>query len=63
MEIWSVQLENNSWNDDTFNGTFDECLEYCDGMGYEIGAGCRLGRILVKDTTCVETLEIVEDID
>lgn len=26
--IFSVEIEANSWNDDLFNGTFEECIEY-----------------------------------
>lgn len=28
MRTFSVQIENNDYNDDMFNGTFDECVEY-----------------------------------
>lgn len=26
---WSVELESNAWQDDTFNGTVNECIKYC----------------------------------
>lgn len=26
---WSVELESNAWQDDTFNGTVNECIRYC----------------------------------
>ena len=32
--IYSVQLEENSYNDDLFNGTFEEFVEYIKKHGY-----------------------------
>ena len=45
--IWSVELSP-YYDDDTFNGTFDECVEYCRDMEYIIGKDCRLAKILVN---------------
>ena len=58
--IWSVELSP-YYDDDTFNGTFDECVEYCRDMEYIIGKDCRLAKILVNEEGCfLETLEIYE---
>nr|DAO65198.1 MAG TPA: hypothetical protein [Caudoviricetes sp.] len=62
--LWSVELEGNMWNDDTFNGTFDECVEYCEEYNYLIdGKEARLAKILVDENGCVlEALEIVNEL-
>lgn len=62
--LWSVELEGNMWNDDTFNGTFDECVEYCKECDYAInGKEARLVKILVDEDGCVlEALEIVNEL-
>lgn len=49
MKTWSVQLEGTLWTDDTYNGTFEECVEYCKNNGYQIGAGARLAEIEVRE--------------
>ena len=55
--VWSVELFP-YYNDDTFNGTFDECIDYCRNMEYIIGKDCRLAKILEEDGCFLETLEI-----
>ena len=55
--VWSVELSP-YYDDDTFNGTFDECIEYCRNMGYSIGKDCQLAKILTEDGCFLETLEI-----
>ena len=62
--IWSVELERNMWNDDSFNGTFEECIEYCKEKDYKIdGKEARLAEIVVDDKNCViDTIQIVEEI-
>ena len=58
--VWSLELSP-YYDDDTFNGTFDECVEYCRDMEYIIGKDCRLAKILVNEEGCfLETLEIYE---
>lgn len=53
MKTWSVELEANMWNDDTFNGTFEECVAYCDAKGYDIdGEEARIARIDTEDGYC-----------
>lgn len=50
MRQWSVQLEATSYNDDTCNGTFEECLEYCIESDFKIdGVECRLAEIEVEN--------------
>ena len=61
--LWSVELEANGYEDDTFNGTFEECIEYCKDYGYAIGKDGRLAKIVVEEDGCVsECVEIVEEI-
>ena len=62
--MWSVETEANSWNDDEFNGTFDECVQYCKANDYKIdGEFARLAEIEVDERGCViDTYRIVEDI-
>lgn len=63
-EIWSVELEATLWSDDIFNGTYDECVEYCEKNDYKIdGREARLAKLLVEGTTCLEVLEIVDDLE
>ena len=64
MKLWSVETEANSWNDDEFNGTFDECVQYCKVNDYKIdGEFARLAEIEVDERGCViDTYRIVEDI-
>lgn len=62
-EIWSVELEGNSWNDDTFNGTYEECVKYCEEADYRIdGKEARLAKVLIDGNYVVECLEIVEEL-
>lgn len=53
MKTWSVEHECNSYNDDLFNGTFDECLAYCKKQGYEFdGSALQLAEIEVDENGC-----------
>ncbi len=63
-EMWSVELEATLWSDDIFNGTYEECVDYCKQNNYEIdGSNARLAKILVDDDGCVaETLDIVDEL-
>ena len=62
-ETWSVELEANSWCDDTFNGTYAKCVEWCKEHSYTIdGQEARLAKIVLEDDCVVDTLEIVEEI-
>lgn len=64
MKIWSVEHEANSWNDDDFNGTYEECISYCQSNGYTIdGKECRLAEVEVDDRGCViDTYQIINEI-
>lgn len=61
--LWSVEHEANSWNDDMFNGTYSECVEYCKKHDYKIdGVECRLAEIEVDEAGCViDTYDIVNE--
>ena len=61
--LWSVEHEANSWNDDMFNGTFDECVKYCKENNYKIdGVEFRLAEVETDETGCViDTYEIVNE--
>lgn len=53
MKIWSVELRDNLWNDDTYTGTFEECIAYCDQKGYDIdGEEARIAEIDSEDGYC-----------
>ena len=53
MKTWSVELRDNLWNDDTYTGTFDECVAYCDKNGYDIdGEEARIAEIDSEDGYC-----------
>lgn len=64
MRVWSVQHEGNSWNDDMFNGTYEECVEYCKDHDYKIdGVECQLAEIEVDESgCCTYTYSIVDEI-
>lgn len=62
-EIWSVELEANSWCDDTFNGTYEECIQYCNDYEYKIdGIEARLVKVLIEDGCVIEAMEIANEI-
>lgn len=57
--VWSVEVEGNSYNDDLFNGTHDECMDYIKNNGFELGNGCQLAKIVIDERGCaIDTLEI-----
>jgi len=61
---YSVELKANNYEDDTFNGTLDECIEYITkDLELEIGDEARIAKILVDNEGLVlETLEIIESL-
>ena len=62
-EIWSVELEATLWTDDTFIGTYEECVEWCKKNDYRIdGKEARLARLLTENDYVLESLEIVDDL-
>ncbi len=62
--LWSVEHEANSWNDDMFSGTYDECVKYCKEHHYKVnGIECRLAEIEVDESGCViDTYDIVNEV-
>lgn len=60
---YSVEIEANDYNDDLFNGTFEECIEYCRQHDYTPeNDGARIAKILVDEDECVVLcLEIIEE--
>lgn len=61
MKIWSVELRDNLWNDDTYTGTFEECIAYCDQNGYDIdGEEARIAEIDSEDGYCYHIVYICE---
>lgn len=60
---YSVQMVQNSYNDDLFNGTFEECVEYINAHGYTREENdVRIAKIEVdSDGTVAETLEIITE--
>lgn len=63
-KTWSVQLADD-WMDDTFNGTREECIEWCRKNDYKInGKEARLAKILINENgSCLEVLEYIDDLD
>lgn len=64
MRLWSVEHETNSWADDMFNGTYEECMVYCREHGYKIdGEECRLAEVELDERGCViDTYDIVNEV-
>ena len=62
MRTWSVELRANLWNDDTFTGTFEECVEYCNEKGYAIdGEEARIAEIDTEDGYCYHVVYSCEE--
>ena len=62
INIWSVELAPD-FADDTFCGTLEECREYCEEYGLNIGEDCQIARVAVDDRFCVVgTLEVIGEI-
>ena len=60
-EIYSVEIKQNNYNDDLFNGTLAECVDYIRKSGYSSFANdVRIARLLLdNDNTVAECLEII----
>lgn len=57
-EMWSVQVEANGFEDDLFNGTFEECKEYAEMHNYSLdGEDARLAKLLIEDDIVIEVLD------
>lgn len=64
MKRWSVQTANNSWNDDTFVGSFKACKKYCRDHGYKLdGVEAVLAHIEDRNGVCEFVYEIYTDIE
>lgn len=63
-QIWSVQIAND-WMNDTFNGTREECIEWCRKNDYKIdGKDARIAKILIDENGLwLEDLEYIDDLD
>lgn len=63
MRTYSVQIEVNSYNDDLFNGTFEECVEYINEYGYtREDDDVRIAEIEVDDNgTATYTYDIITE--
>lgn len=64
MKTWSVEKESNSWMDDTFNGSFEECVEYCKSHSLDInGEEARLAEVEIDEDGCVTyCYDIIEEL-
>lgn len=62
---WSVETEENDWNDDLFNGTLEECIEYCKSKNINVdGSNARIAKICLDENGCVDFWEeLIDDID
>ena len=60
-ETYSVEIKQNDYNDDLFNGTLAECIDYIGECGYTVlDNDVRIARILIdNDNTVAECLEII----
>ena len=60
-ETYSVEIKQNDYNDDLFNGTLAECIDYIRECDYTVlDNDVRIARILIdNDNTVVECLEII----
>lgn len=55
--FYSVESEDNSYNDDEFNGSYDECVEYATKCGYN-NENCQISLIEAEDGSWVYTYEV-----
>ena len=60
-ETYSVEIKQNDYNDDLFNGTLAECIDYIRECDYTVlDNDVRIARILIdNDNTVAECLEII----
>ena len=63
MRTYSVQIEENSYDDDLFNGTFEECVDYINQQGYTREENdVRIAEIEVDDKgTVTYTYDIITE--
>ena len=60
-EMYSVEIKQNNYNDDLFNGTLAECIDYIKEYEYTVlDNDVRIARILIdNDDTVTECLEVI----
>ena len=63
MRTYSVQIEENSYDDDLFNGTFEECVDDINRQGYTREENdVRIAEIEVDDKgTVTYTYDIITE--
>lgn len=64
-KTWSVETEGNDWNDDLFNGSLEECIEYCKDKNINVdGSNARIAKICLDENGSVDFWEeLVDDLD
>jgi len=64
-KTWSVETEENDWNDDLFNGSLEECIEYCKDKNINVdGSNARIAKIWLDENGSVDFCEeLIDDID
>lgn len=60
-EIYSVQIEYDGYSDETFCGTEEECREYIEKEGYNLGEDCRIALLSLDNFFVDLTLDIIEE--
>ena len=62
--IYSVETAENNYNDDLFNGTLEECINYIEDFDLEISSECRIAKIVLdSDGIVIDTLDIFNQMD
>lgn len=62
--MWSVELKSNAWQDDSFIGTVEECLEYCEVRGVEIdGEKARLALVDINTGYCYNIVNNLDELN
>ena len=60
--IYSVEIKENNYNDDLFNGTFEECVDYIERNGYtRENSDVRIAEIEVEDGCVIDCLDIITE--
>lgn len=64
-KTWSVETEENSWSDDLFNGTLEECIEYCKDKNIKVdGKNARIMKICIDENGSIDLWEeCIDDVD
>lgn len=64
-KTWSVETEENSWSDDLFNGTLEECIKYCKDKDIKVdGENARIMKVCLDENGVIDLWEeCIDDID